>query len=106
MSSFFSINSDLIYNITLVSHENKSLICNSSLLIPYIRLKQVVKMKSIKYEQQVKLKLEDDIKRNFFGPGITVGSIFLKFIIKINAVKNLNSNNILDYLKSTDIINT
>ena len=90
------INSDLIYNITLVSHENKSLICNSNLLIPYIRLKQVVKMKSIKYEQQVKLKLEDDIKRNFFGPGITVGSIFLKFIIKINAVKNLNSNNILE----------
>ena len=86
------INSDLIYNVSLMNYENKYLISKSSLIIPYIRIIQVIKMKSLKYEQQIRLFLEKDIKEKIFGPGISVGSIFLKFIIEINVTKYINSN--------------
>lgn len=86
------INSDLSYNITLTSNENKYLISNASLTIPYIRLIQVIKIKKIKYEQQIKFLLENDIKDRIFGPGSSVGSIFLRFNIEINGVKSKKSN--------------
>ena len=85
------INSDLVYNIDLIVHENNNLISNSVMTIPYIRFIQVVKMKTIKYEQQIKLLLGDQMKEKIFGPGIWVGSIFIKFIIEINGTKDLNS---------------
>ena len=86
------INSDLIYNISLMNYENKFLISKSNLIIPYIRIIQVIKMKKLKYEQQIRLFLEKDIKEKIFGPGVSVGSIFLKFIIELNATKNITSN--------------
>ena len=85
------INSDLVYNIALIVHENNNLISNSVMTIPYIRFIQVVKMKKIKYEQQIKLLLGDQMKEKIFGPGIFVGSIFIKFNIEINGAKGLNS---------------
>ena len=85
------INSDLTYNIELINRENNYSISSSSFVIPYIRLTQVIKMKIIKYEQQIKFMLENDTKENIFGPGVSVGSIFLKFAIEINAVQTLNS---------------
>lgn len=89
------INSDLTYHIELINRENNYLISSSSFKIPYIRLAQVIKMKIMKYEQQIKLMLENDIKQNIFGPGISVGSIFLKFAIEIKALQTLNSNILL-----------
>ena len=86
------INSDLIYSISLMNYENKYLISKSSLIIPFMRIIQVLKMKTLKYEQQIRLFLEKDIKEKIFGPGISVGSIFLKFIVEINATKNIISN--------------
>ena len=86
------INSDLIYNISLITNEDKSLISSSSLIIPYIRLIQIIKMKLIKYEQQIKFLLEDDIKEKYFGPGISVGSIFLKLSIEIIGIESEKSN--------------
>ena len=86
------INSDLVYNISLISNEDKSLISSSSLIIPYIRLIQIIKMKFIKYEQQIKFLFENDIKEKVFGPSISVGSIFLKLSIEIIGIKTENSN--------------
>jgi len=89
------IKSDLTYHIELINRENNYTISSSSFVIPYIRLTQVIKMKIIKYEQQIKLMLENDTKENIFGPGISVGSIFLKFAIEINAIHTSNSNILL-----------
>jgi len=86
------INSDLTYQIELINRENNYSISSSSFVIPYIRLTQSIKMKIIKYEQQIKFMLENDTKENIFGPGISVGSIFLKFAIEINTIQTLNSN--------------
>ena len=90
------INSDVVYNISLISHENKNLISTSQIIIPYIRFVQVIKIKEIKFEQQNKLILGNEMKEKIFGPGISVGSIFLKFSIEINGVKSLNSNILLN----------
>ena len=89
------IKSDLIYHIELINRDNNYSISSSSFVIPYIRLTQVIKMKIIKYEQQIKFMLENDTKEIIFGPGISVGSIFLKFTIEINAVHTSNSNILL-----------
>ena len=89
------IKSDLTYHIELINRENNYSISSSSFVIPYIRLTQVIKMKIIKYEQQIKFMLENDTKEIIFGPGISVGSIFLKFAIEINAVHTSNSNILL-----------
>ena len=96
-----NIKSDLTYHIELINRDNNYSISSSSFVIPYIRLSQVTKMKIIKYEQQIKLMLENDTKENIFGPGISVGSIFLKFAIEINAVHTSNTNIFL----SNNIIN-
>ena len=95
------INSDLSYNISLISNENKYLISNASLIIPYIRIIQVIKIKKIKYEQQIKFLLENNIKERIFGPGSSVGSIFLRFNIEINGIKSQKSNILIsdDFIK-------
>ena len=89
------INSDLTYNISLLSFKNKNFVGKSFLIIPYIRIIRVIEMKEIKYEQQIKLSINKEMKTKIFGPGISVGSIFLKFIIEINGIKSSNSNIIL-----------
>ena len=90
-----NINSDLIYNISLISKDNKYIISKSLLIIPYIRIIQIFEMKTLKFEQQIKLILENDAKEKIFGPGISVGSIFIKFLIEINSSKSKKSNIIL-----------
>ena len=95
------INSDLIYNISLLSNEDKSLISSSNLVIPYIRIIQVIKMKTLKYEQQIRFFIEKDIKEKIFGPRISVGSIFLKFNIEIIGIKDLYSNLVLPNNKNS-----
>ena len=92
-----NINSDLIYNISLITKDKRYLISKSSLTIAYNRIIQVIEMKTLKFEQQIKLLLENDIKEKIFGPGISVGSIFIKFIIEINSSKGINSNISLIY---------
>ena len=86
------ISSDLIYNISLLSSKSKYLISKSSLVIAFNRLIQIIKMKKLKYEQQIRLFIEKDIKEKIFGPGISVGSIFLKFDIELIGTKDSNSN--------------
>ena len=86
------INNDIIYNISLINTENKVVISNSYLVIPYIRLIQVIEIKNIIYEKQIKLVLEDEIKKLIFGPNISVGSIFFKLIIELNGSKSEVSN--------------
>jgi hypothetical protein len=86
------ISSDLIYNISLLSSKSKYLISKSNLVIAFNRLIQVIKMKNLKYEQQIRLFIEKDIKEKIFGPGISVGSIFLKFDIELIGTKDSNSN--------------
>ena len=97
-----AIDSDLVYNLTLIIHENNNLISSSVLIIPYIRFVQVVKMKKIQYEQQIKLLLGEQMKEKIFGPGISVGSIFIKFMIEINGAKGLNS--IIEFNKKNNNI--
>ena len=87
--------SDLDYNISLHSKEKKYLISKSFLIVPYIRIIQVIKMKTLKYEQQIRLLIERNIREKIFGYGISVGSIFLKFNIEIVGTKELNSNLVL-----------
>ena len=52
-------------------------------------------MKTLKYEQQIRLLIERNIREKIFGYGISVGSIFLKFNIEIVGTKELNSNLVL-----------
>ena len=91
------IDSDLIFSIKIVNHNNKLLICKGCLLIPFIKLLQLYKKKAIKYEQYLKFFFENNIINNIFLPSFTLKNIFLKFIIKINLINcNISyPNNIL-----------
>ena len=86
------ISSDLIYNISLLSNKSKYLISKSNLVIAFNRLIQVIKMKNLKYEQQIRLFIEKDIKEKIFGPGFFFFFIFLKFGIELIGTKDSNSN--------------
>ena len=88
--------SNLTYIITLINTENNMIIGKSNLIIASFRLKQLKQSKRIKYEQQIKLALVKKMKESLFGPGINIGSIYLKLIIDISICFSIN-NNILLY---------
>ena len=88
--------SNLTYIITLINTENNMIIGKSNLIIASFRLKQLKQSKRIKYEQQIKLALVNKMKESLFGPGINIGSIYLKLIIDISICFSIN-NNILLY---------
>ena len=88
--------SNLTYIITLINTENNMIIGKSYLIIASFRLKQLKQSKRIKYEQQIKLALVKKMKESLFGPGINIGSIYLKLIIDISICFSIN-NNILLY---------
>ena len=88
--------SNLTYIITLINTENNMIIGKSNLIIASLRLKQLKQSKRIKYEQQIKLALVKKMKESLFGPGINIGSIYLKLIIDISICFSIN-NNILLY---------
>ena len=87
---------NLTYLITLINTESKMIIGKNNLIIASFRLKQLKETKRIKYEQQVKISLVKKMKENLFGPGVNIGSIYLKLIIDISICFNIN-NNILLY---------
>ena len=87
---------NLTYLITLINTESKMIIGKNNLIIASFRLKQLKEIKRIKYEQQVKISLVKKMKENLFGPGVNIGSIYLKLIIDISICFNIN-NNILLY---------
>ena len=88
--------SNLTYIITLINTENNMIIGKSNLIIANFRLAQLKKSKRIKYEQQIKIALVKKMKESLFGPGINIGSIYLKLIIDISICFSIN-NNILLY---------
>ena len=88
--------SNLTYIITLINTENNMIIGKSNLIIASFRLEQLKQSKRIKYEQQIKLALVKKMKESLFGPGINIGSIYLKLIIDISICFSIN-NNILLY---------
>ena len=85
------IESDLIFSIRIVNHKNKLLICKSHLIISYIKILQLYKKKTIKYEQYLKLFLENNIINKICGPSFSLKNIFIKFMIKINLINCNNS---------------
>ena len=81
-------NTDLLFNIKLINYlDNYKLVGMYNLIIPHIKVNQILQRDISLYKQQVKLIMNSNIKIKLFGIMMNITNIYLDLIFQISSMK-------------------
>ena len=93
-------NDDIILNIKLIDYTKRNtLIGNANVLIPYIKINQMLKKIFLSYHQQIQLRMNPNVKLNHLNKEMNnISNIYLDLIIEISLKKkNINKIPLMKY---------
>ena len=93
-------NDDIILNIKLIDYTKRNaLIGNANVLIPYIKINQMLKNVFISYHQQIQLRMNPNVKLKLLNKELNnITNIYLDLIIEISLKKkNINKIPLMKY---------